>query len=108
MNQSNDSNERLARIETVVDHIQGSIEEQKEQVRLIHNKLDIFNSHKIECERTFVKHIDSSYFDRNMKRYEDEKLKKHNVLLSIANNFYKFVIAIAGIIVIANNFMQKG
>jgi len=108
MNQSNDSNERLARIETVVEHIQGSIEEQKEQVGLIHNKLDIFNSHKIECERTFVKHIDTSYFDRNMKRYEDEKLKKNNLLLSIANNFYKFVIAIAGIIVIVNNFIQKG
>jgi flagellar motor switch protein FliG len=108
MNQLHDSSERLARIETVIDHIQGSIDEQKEQVGLIHNKLDIFNSHKIECERTFVKHIDSSYFDRNMKRYEDEKLKKHNILLSIANNFYKFVIAIAGIIVIINNFIQKG
>lgn len=108
MHQLHDSSERLARIETVIDHIQGSIDEQKEQVGLIHNKLDIFNSHKIECERTFVKHIDSSYFDRNMKRYEEEKLKKHNILLSIANNFYKFVIAIAGIIVIINNFIQKG
>ena len=108
MSESNNIIERIATIEADIKHISNQMKEQKEQIEMISNKLDIFNSHRLECDRTFVKHTDSSYFDKNIKRYENEKLQKTNTLVTLWNNAYKLIITIAGVIIIINNFITKG
>jgi len=100
--------ERIATIETDLKYISHQMKEQKETIEMISNKLDIFNSHKLECDRTYVKHTDSSYFDKNIKRYENDKLQKTNTLVTIWNNAYRLIITIAGVIIIINNLIQKG
>ena len=100
--------ERIAKIETNLEHISQQMREQKEQIEMISNKLDIFNSHKLECDRTYVKHTDSSYFDKNIKRYENEKLQKTSTLVTIWNNSYKLILTVAGVIIIINNIINKG
>lgn len=89
--------ERLAKIETKVEHIQESVAELKEQIQDLSNKLDISN---------FVKKDDPSYFNDCIQKYEQNKLNKTNILTSIWNNVYKLIIAVAGIILIFSNFIK--
>ena len=89
--------ERLAKIETKIEHIQESVGDLKEQIQELNNKLDISN---------FVKKDDPSYFSECMKKYENDILNRTNTLTSIWNNAYKLIIAVAGIVIIINNLIK--
>ena len=97
MNENNNSGERLAKIETKIEHIQESVGELKEQIQDLNNKLDISN---------FVKKDDPSYFNDCIQKYEQNKLNKTNTITSIWNNIYKLIIAVAGVVVIFSNLIK--
>lgn len=92
--------ERLAKMETKLESIET-------QLSKVLEKLDDHAATALDCEQKFVRQDDPSYFDRNIKRYENEKLSKSNTLLNILNQLYKLIISVAGIIIIINNVLSK-
>ena len=92
--------ERLAKMETKLESIET-------QLSKVLEKLDDHVTVSLDCEQKFVRHDDPSYFDKNIKRYENERLSKSRTLLNILNQLYKLIISIAGIVIIINNVINK-
>lgn len=91
--------ERLTKMET-------KLEEIEKQLTKILEKLEGHAQTELDCDSKFVKQDDDNYWDRNMKRYESEKLSRSNTILSVINHLYKLIIAVAGIIIIVNNAIK--
>lgn len=92
--------ERITRLEEKVDQLTTKVDK-------IYELMEDYNSHQYECEKKFVKKDDPSYFNENMKRYENEKIDKGNRLMTFINNAYKLIITIAGVVIILTQIFNQ-
>lgn len=93
--------ERIARMEAQLNQL-------AEKVEKILEMMEDYNSHQYECEKKFVKtEMFPSLWDSNMKRWESEKLQKTSNLLNFLNNAYRLILALAGIVIIINQTINK-
>jgi len=75
--------ERMTKLETKIDHMQETIS----QVLVVVNEM---KDRQIE----YVRHDDSSYFYRNMSRYNADSLQKKVSWVTLLDVAYKMIISI--------------
>jgi len=78
--------ERLVKLESTIEYMKCQIDK----------LLTLFS-----CDN-FVKHDDSSYFFKNIAKYNRDNLQKRNGWVSLLETGYRLILAIAGISVIVS------
>jgi uncharacterized protein (UPF0335 family) len=91
--------ERITRLEEKVDQLTTKVDK-------IYELMEDYNSHQYECEKKFVRKDDPSYFNENMKRYENERIDKGNRLMTYFTNIYKLSMIAVGAILIVKQFIR--
>lgn len=92
--------ERLTKMEQKLETIE-------KQLLAVLSKLDTYNQRQLDCEQKFVRYDDSSYFYKNISKYNQTKLTRSNGWIALLNGIYKVIIIGAGIVIIINNVIVK-